>query len=293
MSARKILASEFLKFVLKAQRMVGNGQELSADPDVFRQFIDKATPFLVFDVRRSLDKIAALAALAKRWLVSHDLLFDAGLTYEDSYTSLMAWALRPDTHSPSAKRRQQMWLNSLGLGGEFKVRKPCLPKLWLATDDGIPDLVLQFQDGAVVVEAKTKSAEHSTPSRRMQGFAYPPAVRRKLGLGPNACVRMVFICPNRQESSNREAKSTTFVEFVLAMAKALEKEDLPMDTRAAYAMLFTHFMTYAAPSGTKLRKLIDEIVEWSQLPGWHQAGQVVRHLDQLLKAKEIILPEGK
>lgn len=292
MGVKKTLAAEFLEFVVRAQRMVGDENRLSPDAEVFRKFIGEATPMLVSNIRLSLYKIVALAKLAKRWLVRHDLLYDAGLTYEDSYTNLMAWALHPDTHPASERGRQQAWLASLGLNKEFSVRKPCVPKLWLSTDDGIPDLVLQYQNGVIVVEAKTKSGEHPAPSGGKQTDVYPEAVRRKLQLGENSCVKLVFITRDRKQPSNPEAKSTTFVEFALTLVEVLDRENLHPDTKAAYAMFFTHFLTHAAPYGTDVRKLVDEIVEWSEQSAWSQKSQIPGRLELLLMAAEIFRPEG-
>jgi hypothetical protein len=69
-------------------------------------------------MRPSLAPLAKNAALVERWVepVEHDLLAIARVVEENSYTELLAWALRPGTHEPSARRRQQEWLASLETG---------------------------------------------------------------------------------------------------------------------------------------------------------------------------------
>lgn len=257
----------------------------------FQCFIEKATPLVVANIKSLLPLIAGRAAIAKRWLVDHDLLAIAGLSFiEDAYTELMAWALHPATHPESAQRRQLAWLKAVGLEG---IGKPnaCTPKTQMITEDGIPDLVLQFEQTTVVLEAKTGSAEHNTPSGQPQTIAYPKSVRGKLNLSPEHKIEVVFITPDRRPAENPQAKATTFIEFVFALSTVLDREKLAHDTRIAYAMLFTHFLTYATETDASARELINEIWDWSQHPDWADDKQVLERMPRLLEAMELLLPE--
>ena len=120
----------------------------------FTRFVGAALPLVVLEIKSLLPRLSARVALAERWLVPHDLLFVAGFSFiENSYTALMKWALDPATHPPSARRRQRAWLRALGLDENVCGTTACVPKTQLVTHDGIPDLILRFENVIVVVEA--------------------------------------------------------------------------------------------------------------------------------------------
>ena len=250
-------------------------------------------PLLVPEIKSLLPRLADRAALADRWFIRHDLLSVAGnRLVEDSYTELMEWALRPATHPASAQRRQRAWLTAIGLEETVCGGSACVPQTQLATDDGIPDLVLRYEDATVVVEAKTGSAEHAAPSKKPQTVAYEDSVRRTLGLGAGHRVEVVFITPDRRDAKNPKAKLTTFVDFAFALVGALETEEMPADTRAAYAMLFTHFLSSPGTTASvPVREIIDSVLAWSQGPDWSADEAVFQRMDELLQAVEVLIPE--
>jgi hypothetical protein len=264
---RKI--TEFLKFVHESQKIAIRPTR-PPPVDEFNHFIKLARPLLVEEIKNLLPRIAERAVLAERWLTPHDLLSVAGFSFvENSYTALMKWALDPDTHPASAHRRQRAWLKAVGLDENICGKTACVPAPQLGTDDGIPDLVLLFENATIVVEAKTGSAEHAVPSGEFQTVAYPEAVRRTLGLRPEQKIEVVFITPDRRKAASPTAKATTFVEFVYCIAGVFDREEMTAETqatRAAFGMLFTHFLTCATCTREPVRELVDRISEWSRLP---------------------------
>ena len=258
----------------------------------FQHFVTAAMPLLVVEIKCLLPRLVDRASVAERWFVGHDLLSIAGRSLiENSYTELMAWALRPTTHLASALRRQQAWLNVIGLDENICGQEPCVPQTQLITDDGIPDLVLQFKNSTVVVEAKTGSAEHAAPSMKPQTIAYQESVPRTLNLASDHTVAIVFITPDGREAKNPQAKSTTFIEFAFALARVLDGEELPADTRAAYAMLFTHLLNSPKTSGVSIQEIVGTIMAWSKQPDWSADERVLERMDDLLEAVEILIPE--
>jgi hypothetical protein len=239
-----------------------------------------------------MPRLAERAALAGRWIVRHDLLSVAGSRLvENSYTELMEWALRPATHPASAERRQRSWLRAVGLDDSICGSGACIPQTQLVTDDGIPDLVLRFENSTVVVEAKTWSAEHAAPSQKPQTVAYEGSVRRTLELDVDHRVEVVFITPSRREAKNQKAKATSFVDFAFALASALDREEMPADTRAAYAMLFTHFLSSPNTTSVSGPEVIGSVLAWSTQPDWSSDEQILRRMDYLLQAIGILMPE--
>lgn len=287
-------ATAFLEFVRQAEQLTA-APPSPVPTDPFRQFVALAVPLVVADIRGHLPAIARRAALAAHWLVRDDLLAVAGFGFvEDAYTELMAWALHPDTDPASAVDRQQAWLESVCLDNRICGELSCVPQPQFITDDGIPDLVLCYDHLTVVVEAKTGSAEHAAPSGNPQTVAYPGAVRDRLKLSSEARVEVIFITPNRRLAANSEAKVTTYAEFALALAGVLDARALHPETRAAYAMLFTHLLTCATPTTTvPVRALIQRVEAWSRAPDWEDDEQIWARRDDLLAAIEILSPERK
>ncbi|HSZ59579.1 MAG TPA: hypothetical protein VK797_28305 [Tepidisphaeraceae bacterium] len=282
--------SEFLKFVQETQHIVWHRSAGTPDAQ-FKEFIDAASPIVAKEIQELLPRIAERAQLTCRWLVRHDLIWEAGLSYvEDSYTSLMRWALDPRTHPASAAKRQRSWLESMGLD-DLCGDEPATPKAWERTDDGIPDLVMHFPGGILVVEAKTGSTEHAAPSGMPQTMAYPEAVRRELGLNREARIEIVFITPDRRAAANPDAKCTTFVEFAIALARALDIEEMHADTRAAYAMVVTHFLTCATPTAVSARELLERVVAWSAQPDWTAPQRILERQVDLLAVSQILFSE--
>jgi hypothetical protein len=227
----------------------------------FGSFIETARPLVAGPFRAAVEILAPRVAALSPWLIEHDLLAVARRTYdEDAYTELLAWAIAPRTHAPTALRRQAAWLRSMGLPEPIS---PTQPRTQVGTDDGIPDLVLDYDSFTVVVEAKTGSGEHETPgSGSMQTVSYPEAVRRRLDLSANKPVHLVFLTPDRREAANDDAVLTTYVDFALAMADALREEDLNPDLRALFKLVITHFATCAVSAGVDAATLLQLGTWW-------------------------------
>ena len=228
----------------------------------FRDFIERARPLLL---KRLPEQIAALRPKWERlrgWLIdpAHDLLRIAGLTYgEDAYTDLIAWALRPSTHPPTALRRQQAWLARLGISESEMPAEPAEPITRLFTCDGIPDLIFNFLHFVLVVEAKTGTAEHAAPSGKSQTHAYGPAALEALGRDPKTPTITVFLTPHGSDAANPDAVLTTYADFAVALALELSPEELPEEVGHSLRLLVTHFLGCAAPDGIDLVRVIDEL----------------------------------
>lgn len=260
----------------------------------FRQFIDKAMPLVLAEVKALLPEIARRAAHVWKWMVRHDLLEIANCSrVENAYTELMAWALRPVTHPESGIQRQVSWLRMMRLDGAIMPAAPCEPQTQLRTDDGIPDMVLDYPEGAIVVEAKVGTLEHEAPSGLMQTLAYVEAVRRKLSLPSDKQVMVIFLSPAGMQAANEEATCTTYADFVVAMAEALEGCEIPFDLRAAFSILFTHFLAVSGSATFTVYQLIEAIVDWSKQPDWRSDSQVNRHLPRLIEAVQVLSPERR
>lgn len=256
----------------------------------FARYIHQSAPLLATPIRNAVELLRPRLALIQRWLLSHDLLRIGGFTYaEDPYTELIAWALHPDTHPASAISRQAAWLNSFPFGTQFRPDAPAIPKTQVLTPDGIPDLVLEYEALAVVVEAKTAAAEHPAPSGTPQTLAYPAALRRLLGLDDSKPIYVIFITPHRTKAANRDAFNTTFVEFCMSLAPALELMSVPEESRWTYAMLFTHFFTSAVPLNIDTRSIINRSHEWFSRV--HDDAFLISQLRDIKVAANVFAPE--
>ena len=266
----------FHEFVARSRALLHT--TASNDPsDAFRSFVEQASPLIVAPIRQALVELRERVRLLRPWIMPHDLLAVAGLEYnEDAYTELIAWALHPRTHPPSAKPRQRAWLESLRLPVGNELWSPADPITQVSTADGIPDLVLRYDDIVVVVEAKTGSAEHDTPSGTPQTRAYPRAVANALRLAPYIPVHIVFLTPDRRAADNPDAVCTSYLDFVVALARALDPAELPDDLRTAFKMLFTHLTLHAVPLGYDSRPVLLEEPPW--LAPNVGTGVIVNHL---------------
>ncbi len=251
--------------------------------EAFEQFVRLARPLAVSHLKHDLPRLRMRASLASRWWAPHDLLLEAGLSYvENAYTRLMAWALHPATDPPTATLRQRAWLRALSLDA-FREIDACEPMTQLVTEDGIPDLVLCYPVGTVIVEAKTGTVEHAVPSGEWQTIGYVPAVRARLGLPANARIEVVLITPDGDEAKNVGAKLTTYAGLALAIAEALDHEAMASSTREAFSMLFTHFLAVSV-GRVETRWLIEQTLDWSVQEDWNDDTTVLRHMRVLQQA---------
>lgn len=279
---------QFRNFIANAARLLPR-RELPIS--AFMTFTKHATPLAVATVTKLLPLLARRASLARRWVADHDLLDVAGLAYaENPYIELLAWALRRDTHPASAVARQRAWIATLNLAPEPVVEQAVVPVTQFVTEDGRPDLLLHYPNAVVVVEVKTGSDEHETPSGLSQTEAYAPSVARILRLTGSTHVHVVFLTPGRERPINPAAAPASFVEFVLAVASALETCDVPSGTAAAFQMLFTHLLANASPISGGVPELIHMVAEWSLEAGWTDPNLVAKRLPDLMRACQLLLP---
>jgi hypothetical protein len=214
------------------------------DRERLSAFLAQAKPLIIGPTRLQWQALTPDLDVLSRWYTNCDLL-DRIVRLEDSYTELIAWALRPATHPESAQLRLRSWLASLGVALANEV--PAEPRTQVLTRDGIPDLVLPFGTRTVVVEVKTDSPEHAAPSGMAQTLAYPEAVRSTLQLNPQTPLHMVFLTPDSRAAENPDAICTNFAHFAVILARALADIELPDHARVLAGMVITLLATFESP----------------------------------------------
>jgi hypothetical protein len=286
----QIACKKFRAFVADSARLIS--RDATPNVDAFRSFVRSSIPHVAASLESVLPALRSQVQIAHRWLITHDLLAIAGLTYvEDAYTELLAWALSPETHFESALARQRSWIKSLGLAEVLAVRFAATPSTQVVTDDGRPDLVLHYDDGVIVVEAKTGTVEHEAPSGLSQTVAYEPAIRNRLHLSSSIPVHIVFLTTDGASAANPKAIKSTFLRSMLAIVEAIEPFDLPSDFRAAHQMLFSHFATRAAPWGIDAKTLIERVFRWTDESDWSERNSIERRIADLILTLDALMEE--
>jgi hypothetical protein len=159
------------------------------------------------------------------------------------------------------------------------------------TDDGIPDLILEYEKFVIVMEAKTGTDEHPTPSsHQLQTVSYPVAVRRKRGLRPDVAVYMVFITPECRRAANPEAINTSYAELAGALLSKLDRNVLPVELQYLFGLIFTHFMSSAVPDVVDVKEVIEnlEVLEME----FEKDAVSSDSLRRILTAKKLLLCRG-
>lgn len=226
----------------------------------FRQFVESAQPKLFESVSSKLHVIRDALQNLKPWLLHdrHDLLAVAQVTLsENPYTELVAWAIDPATNLEVATACQKAWLSTLGI--DVGACNPVRPLTQLYTDDGIPDLVLQYSELLIVVEAKTGTDEHETPrSGQMQTVSYPSAVKRYFGKSEDFPTEIVFLTLDRSDATNAAAIRTSYFEFAVSLARTLNNLPISDDDelRPLYRLIVNHFATRTASLGRGISELL-------------------------------------
>ncbi|MCA9179669.1 MAG: PD-(D/E)XK nuclease family protein [Planctomycetales bacterium] len=213
-----------------------------------------------------------------------DMFRVAGLTWaEDVYTELIAWAFDPQVHGETiATAVQRAWLESLSIDRASQISGAAIPETQLWLDGEIPDLVLQYDQFAVVVEAKTGTGEHRTRSGKYQTESYPDVVRHHLGCGDNP-IHVVFLTIDRTPPVNGKAIPTTYLSFALVLADVVRQVDLPNDVTVAYRMLATHFANCATPEGVNVPELLDDLHG-----GCKDDATLIRHLSTIQRTSALL-----
>jgi hypothetical protein len=217
----------------------------------FESFLEEAKPLAILQVRQALENQREQLKNVCCWLIpsSSDILAAAGLSgFENPYTNLIKWMLYPSGRPDLAIRCQRAWLKALNLPIAEEIEEAIEPQVQFVIDDGRADIVLHFQQQqcVVIIEAKTGTVEHETPRSKAQTIAYPPAVRRKLGLPADHPCEMIFLTQSGLLAADQSAINTTYDTLVSAIACELSPYELPFDLRWAYSTIITHLLTYAA-----------------------------------------------
>jgi hypothetical protein len=255
-------AEQFRAFAESAQSLVMGEDErkIAVEQEVaaaFRRFAAAAVHILLANIQSRASELRRISRIVHRWRLEHDFIAAIGATHvENSYTRIVAWALKHDTHPATAVLRQRAWLESVGINRT--ITSPARLSLWLWTEDGIPDIVLRFDDFVVVVEAKTGTQEHATPSGRLQTEAYGPAVVAELGV-EGLPVETIYLTPDMSRGSNARARSASFFGFAVALTAALDPEAMPQDLRVMLGLILTHFVSTAGLPPVDLFPALEEI----------------------------------
>ena len=224
---------------------------------------------------RGLEAVAAPTREARReladglrtlgyWYTGRDLLSETGYKFqEDHLTRLVAWLLRPAVHLPSAGPRQFKWLDRLGVG--IRDRRVVEPQLQVTTEDGIPDLVLDYPRDLVVIEAKVDSKEHPAPSGRPQTRAYVRAAKKRFDPDGAKRCRLVYLTKDRSPASNARAANTTFAEFALVQSEVLRRRRLDEDLRVSFRMVFSYLMMRATPEAASFSAAVANPDLWCEI----------------------------
>jgi len=182
---------------------------------------------------------------------------------EDRYTALLAWAVspRPGLQSPSLACQNALLREA---GVPVCLQEPLQVRPWLPTDEGVyPDLVLHDERLLVVVEAKTRSAEHEAGrTGRMQTEAYLDAARASLRMDSTVSGHTIFLTANGAAAANAAARSVTYSQLALGFAKALAPLELEPDVRFAYATIITHWIEQTCAPGKELRPSCLRAASW-------------------------------
>lgn len=232
--------------------------------DRFRTFATRGLEIVAAPTRKSRQDLAAAIRTLGHWYTQQDLLTATGYKFqEDHLTRLVAWLLKPDLHPPSSRARQFRWLDRLGV--EIHDRRVVEPQLHVTTEDGIPDLVLDYPRDLIVLEAKLDSREHPAPSGRPQTRAYVRSAKRKFDpAGAKRC-RIVYLTKDRARASNGRAITTTFGEFALVQAEILLRRRVDDDLNAAVRMVITYMLKTATPKEASMQGVLEKQELWRDI----------------------------
>jgi hypothetical protein len=260
MSAHPETIRIFRTFVQRSKALLQLTRE-TVPHERFKQFVVAARAVVVSELPRTLADLQPLLAAIGCWLLpaDHDILQIARVTWdEDAYTNLLAWWLRPATHPATALRRQRAFLEMLGLREVSSVAATAEPLLRPFTDDGFPDLVMVFSGFAVVVEVKTGTLEHVTPSCTPQTISYPEAVRRKFAIPCSEPVHTAFLTIDRSAPANEVAIPLSFLDCALSIATQFQPSEFGRELGPLFRVWLTHLLIEATQPGVDVPGLVDQ-----------------------------------
>lgn len=236
----------FSTFLANAQALQARRSAQTQHPPnarAFAGFLGQSRTMLQQRAERLVSQLTPVAKALSDWVVGHDLLSVAGYSMvETAYTNLLAWALFPPEQPSVALQCQREW--AARVAPNLKITHPVKPRHQFDTSDGIPDLVLFYDTGVIVVEAKTKTGEHNAPSGIPQTIAYPKSVAQRLALNSEDSIHVVFLTPDGRPGRNQNACCTTYESVGISLAKALN-QIAPIDEslRQAYRLLISHWVS--------------------------------------------------
>jgi hypothetical protein len=175
--------------------------------------------------------------LGGRWPV-FDLFEALGISgKENRYTDLLAWLCQAEDGVGA------VFVGGLLLRARPSHLLPLTPGALLragreaVTDDGRIDLVLEFEQAAIAVEAKVWSGEHDTPGERPQTVSYREALARKLEwAGRPKPVASVLLSPAGTPPLGEEAARLGFLDVADAALEVVER--LPAVEQRTVVRLF-------------------------------------------------------
>lgn len=201
--------TRFREFINQANSVLST-EENPMRPHIgkFRFFLAEAEPIVIHQIRNTLQAHRGRLKNLNGVLLENtcDILAAAGISGDENrYTKLMAWMLWPEGKPELALRFQKAWLQALGQHKiARRLKKAVKPETQKPTKNGCLDMVIDFRQPnfVLIVEAKTGTEEHETPSGEMQTKAYPAALRRSLNLRYNHPIKVVFITSDGRKAAN-------------------------------------------------------------------------------------------
>lgn len=285
------LSSSFREFVQQATPPLQSREASTGSASIaeFEKFAVEAAILLFRDAADYVAWLSVAIVPLEPSLLAHDVLAVSGIAGDENrYTELLAWALWPPNDSGLAGACQRAWIRySTGL----QPIRPVQPRTQFYTDDGVPDLVLAYDERPTVVEAKTRSNEHETPrTRRMQTIAYPPAVRRALGLAEEGPSEMVFLTVDRSPPANGLAHAISYLETALVIAGVIEAAQMSEELRAAYRIVLGHLARRAVPDDLDIHEVLVAVRAWrtaenADTPVIARFAKVLARCEQVLPAR--------
>ena len=234
--------SAFLAFVEQADEV----SRADTTRQKFQSFVERGEEIILNDAKANVAELSRAAEIIRRSCTAHDLFHEARITgREDPTTELVRWLLAPSTHPKSALARQHTWLRTIGWSGALPA-EAVEPKTQWATPEGpIADLIVNYNDRVVVVEAKTWSQEHEAGSTGiLQTLFYGSAAQKHFKGEPF----VVFMTLDGRAARGSGAP-TTYAAVACAVTKALDEfwDEMEFDTREAFRAVMVHLLRRGGP----------------------------------------------
>jgi len=209
----------------------------------FTEFVSAARSLIVAPLQNEIKSHQHEIENLIEWMDPHDVLSVAGVTdQENPYSDLFAWSLDP-TMCRGAQDRQREWLLMLGLIGSDDNFSPATPIREYPIANGRVDLLLDYDDFTVLIEAKTVSTEHFISGNPQT--EYYPSNLRKLPRFQNKNISIVFLTTSGQKGKSQSAINTTFGEYAQLLCQKFNPNDYEQSESRPLSVLITHFVNSA------------------------------------------------